>query len=62
MSATSESRVAGPEPRCSVCGSRDVFAKIEGKYYCFKCGSRLVIEHSKKIVEEYVKKYIGDLR
>lgn len=48
------------KPRCSICGSPDVVAKIEGKYYCYKCGSKIVLEHSTKIVREYVEKYITE--
>lgn len=40
---------------CEICGSPNIFAKIEGKYYCFKCGSRLVLEHARKIVKQYRK-------
>jgi ribosomal protein S27AE len=50
----------GEKPRCSICGSPDVVAKIEGKYYCYKCGSKIVLEHSTKIVREYVEKYITE--
>jgi DNA-directed RNA polymerase subunit RPC12/RpoP len=50
----------GEKPKCSICGSPDVVAKIEGKYYCFRCGSKIVLEHSTKIVREYVEKYITE--
>ncbi|ABL79244.1 hypothetical protein [Thermofilum pendens] len=49
-----------PKPRCCVCGSEDVCAKIEGKFYCYKCGSRIIVEHSRRIVEELVAKYLGE--
>ena len=39
------------EVRCSVCGSRDVLAKIEGKYYCFKCGAKILNDHLRKQVK-----------
>jgi len=32
------------EKKCVVCGSRNIMAKIEGKYYCFNCGSKIVRE------------------
>ncbi|MCC6058972.1 MAG: TFIIB-type zinc finger domain-containing protein [Thermofilum sp.] len=44
--------------RCAVCGSPDVVAKIEGKYYCFKCGSALILENSKKMLQELKRKYL----
>jgi DNA-directed RNA polymerase subunit RPC12/RpoP len=47
-------------PRCSICGSPKIYAKIEGKYYCFECGSRIILEHSTKVVKEYVQKYISE--
>ncbi|MCD6458019.1 MAG: hypothetical protein DRJ44_03800 [Thermoprotei archaeon] len=31
--------------KCSVCGSEKVLAKINGKYYCFKCGSKIIDQH-----------------
>jgi len=36
------------EIKCSICGSREVLAKIEGKYYCFKCGAKILREHLRK--------------
>jgi len=39
-----------------MCGSRDVIAKIEGKYYCYKCGSRIIKEHMDKVLEELRRK------
>ncbi len=30
-------------------------AKISGKYYCFKCGSKIVIRHARKVIEIYKK-------
>jgi len=45
--------------RCSVCGSPHVTAKIGGKYYCFKCGSKIVMEHAWRVIENY-KKTIGE--
>ena len=30
------------EIKCAICGSKDVVAIINGKYYCFKCASRIV--------------------
>lgn len=44
--------------RCSVCGSQEVAAKIEGKYYCFKCGAQLLRENSRKLLEYLKKKYL----
>lgn len=35
----------GKEIKCCVCGSREVLAKIGGKYYCAKCGRKVVMEH-----------------
>jgi len=32
------------EKRCIVCGSKNIMAKIEGKYYCYKCGSKIIKE------------------
>ncbi|RLE62911.1 MAG: hypothetical protein DRJ49_02020 [Thermoprotei archaeon] len=40
------------ELKCSICGSKDVIALIEGKYYCFKCGSKIVERHVLKQLEE----------
>ena len=42
-----------PKYRCSVCGSPHVMAKIGGNYYCFKCGSKIVIEHARRVIEIY---------
>ena len=42
--------------RCSVCGSEEVMAKIEGKYYCFKCGSKVIKEHMDRVIEELKRK------
>ncbi|RLE83607.1 MAG: hypothetical protein DRJ41_04615 [Thermoprotei archaeon] len=42
--------------RCSVCGSKEVMAKIEGKYYCFKCGSKVIKEHMDRVIEELKRK------
>jgi len=36
------------ELRCEECGSPNVVARIMGKYYCFKCGSKIVKEHLRK--------------
>jgi len=33
-------------------------AKIEGKYYCFKCGSALILESFKKTLQELKRKYL----
>lgn len=46
-------------PRCRICGSEDVIAKIDGEYYCAKCGMDIVLEHSRKIVESYERRYLG---
>jgi len=51
--------VANSRYRCSVCGSTKVMAKIAGKYYCFQCGSKIVISHSRKVIDVY-KKTIGE--
>ena len=39
--------------RCAVCGSRDVMAEIEGKFYCFKCGSKIVRENVLRQIEAW---------
>ncbi|RLE64755.1 MAG: hypothetical protein DRJ38_04965 [Thermoprotei archaeon] len=39
------------EVKCSICGSREVLAKIEGKYYCFKCGAKILNEHIKRQIK-----------
>lgn len=31
-------------------------AKIEGKYYCYKCGSHVIKEHMDKVLEDLRKK------
>lgn len=41
-----------------MCGSPDVVAKIEGKYYCFKCGTALILENSRRMLKELKKKYL----
>jgi len=46
------------EVRCSVCGSPNVVAKIEGKYYCYECGAKLLRENSRKMLEHLKKKYL----
>ncbi|MEM0093996.1 MAG: TFIIB-type zinc finger domain-containing protein [Thermofilum sp.] len=46
------------EVRCSVCGSPEVAAKIEGKYYCRECGAKLLRENSKRLLEYLKKKYL----
>jgi len=42
--------------KCSICGSKNVIAIINGKYYCYKCGSKIVNKHVLKVLEEYSKK------
>lgn len=32
------------EKKCVICGSKNIMAKIEGKYYCHKCGSKIIRE------------------
>ncbi len=44
------------EVKCSVCGSKEVVALIDGKYYCFKCGSKVVEEHVLKQLREFEKR------
>ncbi|WP_191118489.1 hypothetical protein [Infirmifilum uzonense] len=46
------------KPRCKICGSENVVAKIEGEYYCAVCGMQLVLDHSRVIVENYEKKFL----
>lgn len=31
-------------------------AKINGKYYCFECGAKIVNKHVKKLIEDLSKK------
>lgn len=40
------------EVKCSVCGSRKVAAKIKGKYYCYECGARIMMEHVDRLIKE----------
>jgi len=42
--------------KCSLCGSQEVMAKINGKYYCYKCGSKIVNAHIEKLIEELNKR------
>ncbi len=49
------------EVRCEVCGSREVMGKIRGKYYCFKCGSRIIREHTERLLRELSEKGIVEL-
>ncbi|MCD6562449.1 MAG: hypothetical protein J7K23_00865 [Thermoproteales archaeon] len=42
--------------KCTLCGSPEIMAKINGKYYCFKCGSKIVNEHVRKLIEDLGKK------
>ncbi|OYT61497.1 MAG: hypothetical protein B6U69_03490 [Thermofilum sp. ex4484_15] len=37
--------VVESEIRCCKCGSKEVLAKIGGKYYCVKCGREVVMKH-----------------
>jgi len=45
------------EPRsrlsCKICGSSDIMAKISGEYYCYKCGSKIILENVRKQIEEW---------
>ena len=50
--------MGGKALRCAACGSLNVVAKIEGKYYCFKCGSAVILENSKRMLQELKKKYL----
>lgn len=43
------------EIRCVICGSPDVMAKIDGKYYCAYCGSRVVKENVLRQIENWKK-------
>lgn len=42
--------------KCSLCGSPEVMAKINGKYYCYRCGSKIVNTHIEKLIEELNKR------
>ncbi|MEZ0345624.1 MAG: hypothetical protein ABWK01_03660 [Infirmifilum sp.] len=44
---------------CKKCGSENVIAKINGEYYCAKCGMELILNHSRIIVENYEKRYLN---
>jgi len=47
----------------SACGSREVIAVIDDKYYCFKCGSRIVRKNVLKQIEGWKSQgLIPDLR
>uniref|UniRef100_A0A7J3X867 RRN7-type domain-containing protein n=1 Tax=Thermofilum pendens TaxID=2269 RepID=A0A7J3X867_THEPE len=50
--------MGGKALRCAACGSLNVVAKIEGKYYCFRCGSTVILENSKRMLQELKKKYL----
>jgi len=43
------------EVRCAICGSPNVMAKINGKYYCSNCGSKVVRENVLKQIESWKK-------
>jgi len=34
-----------------MCGSKRVIAVIGGKYYCFKCGSKIVQDHVLRYID-----------
>ena len=53
-----EGVAGGGDIRCSVCGSPNVAAKIEGKYYCYECGAKLLRENSRKMLELLKRKYL----
>jgi len=36
---------------CCMCGSKRVIAVIGGKYYCFKCGSKIVQDHVLRYID-----------
>jgi len=44
--------MSGEEIKCCICGSRDVLALIEGKYYCYRCGSKVI---RKKLYEQFIR-------
>ncbi len=52
---------ANDEIKCSVCGSPNVMAKIRGRYYCYKCGARLMQEHVTKLLESLREKGMIEL-
>ena len=39
--------------KCSACGSTRVVARIGNKYYCFKCGSKIVRENVLRQIEKW---------
>lgn len=41
------------EVKCVVCGSPNVMAKINGKYYCSNCGSKIVRENVLRQIENW---------
>ncbi|NPB00454.1 MAG: hypothetical protein GXO10_03670 [Crenarchaeota archaeon] len=42
--------MSNEKTRCIVCGSTRIYAIIDGKPYCFKCGSKLVRLHIVKFL------------
>lgn len=40
---------------CKICGSSDIMAKISGEYYCYKCGTKIILENVRKQIEEWKK-------
>ncbi len=46
---------APKNPRCCICGSSEVLAEIDGKFYCLKCGAKIVKEHVLRQIEMWKK-------
>ncbi|MEM2218372.1 MAG: hypothetical protein QW731_08380 [Thermofilaceae archaeon] len=42
--------------KCNICGKEIAVAKIEGKYYCYSCGSQLLKEHVLRLLKELERK------
>ena len=49
------------EAKCCKCGSKKVLAKIQGKYYCYKCGSELLREHIARQLRELAERGVVPL-
>lgn len=39
--------------KCAICGSPEVMAEIEGKYYCINCGFKIVRENVLRQIENW---------
>ncbi|MCD6208822.1 MAG: hypothetical protein J7J67_01345 [Thermoproteales archaeon] len=40
---------------CDICHKRKAIAKIEGKYYCYICGKRLILEKNLVLLRNLAK-------